>query len=222
MEPKPYNQSHESHEQSPEELAKFEFRQPDGSNVMLDFSAPGMMGDFAFTNEDASKDQQGYWVYHTGTQALFNYFTAAMIQQNNALEQFEKLCNKLDTYSATMTATTESESSFGEYALDELSQRMNRPLEQMELNASGYGESALWVTPQDSATICEMDRDWDDGERLQYGVSIPHDQAWQFLAGMIWRSYSEDGRSWPQNSRHATSEFERALDVIANALYDKR
>lgn len=194
-----------SHEWQPKALPEFEFNQPDGSVARLDFSAPGMMGDFAFYHENAPEDQQNYWLYHTGTQVVFEHFVTAMVQSGNATEQFEKLCGVLDEYSATMTTTTESQSRFGEYELRKLSEQIDCPLERLELNASGHGDDELWITPQGNSTRLEMDRSWDYGERLEYGVTVPHDQAWQFLAGMIWRSYSDDERPWPQNSRHATS-----------------
>lgn len=77
---------------------------------------------------------------------------------------------------------------------------------------SGGDDMLVVDTSRADGIHIASDRDM-DGMREYVEFVIQDDELWRFAAGMIARSYSDDGQPYTQLTRFPTSQYDRALKI---------
>lgn len=191
----------------PVPLHVFSFEQSDGTVSQLDFSAPGEMGDFAFYQLAPDGTRQYFYSYHTNTSQIFEHFIACMASQPDAEQQFERLIKCLDGFDKSgLEQTDTGQTKFLGYQLDKIRTTVERGDQ-----PTGRPSGDLALEPNQNYTTCIRT---DNDTR----VEVPHHQAWQFVSGIVWRSYGQNGEEYTDNSRHSTKTFKDALTATAEGL----
>ncbi len=206
-------------EQAYREKLLFDIPQPSGEIAQLDFSTYGERGDVAFevTKQGQAKPER-YYAYWTAESGMFLQIAAAWLQVRSP-EQRRQDADALGEFlrDVEMVAepTDQGEGKFSQYRLRT---ELNQPGAREEYPMFGGSQDDVFVvdTSDSEEAVLQIDRDW-DGERRRYDVIIPADHLWQVMAGMIGRSYSVEGRSYPTRTRFSTAEYKRAANVVFDA-----
>ena len=199
------------HEPVVPKALRFSIRQPDGTAVDVDMSAPGGFGDFAFVavSSDEVKRFLAYW---TSESSIF-----IDIMKRLKRRPMEALAEDIANIHASLdsllqygyTPTTEGEGKMDEWVVQyQLAQPDGEP---KRYHMFGGGEDVMVVddTHEDGLHLA-TDRDM-DGEQEYKEIVIPDSELWRFAAGMAARSYSEDGRNYPQLTRFSTAQYDQAF-----------
>ena len=154
-----------------------------------------------------------------GTPSVLEYFYQVISASHNPAKQIEQLQEFIDSPRDDLFKTTESQGSLSESILERIqkSASTKQPPTRLDLPASTTPGDRFILDYQTEYTICTMSSS--DNELL-----ISHDQAWQFIAGMMQKSLNEyDDIPEPEASRYSTEEFEKALSVFqAPLLHQQR
>lgn len=208
-----------SHEY-PDESLTFEFQQEDRSFARVDFGAYGDMGDFAIHHIGMKQPRDYYFAYWTGTPDIAAYFLQNMANKPDAEEQLGLIKQAIQRRSQALYPTSRGEGVFRPATLASITEAIasQRPSETTKLTVDSITSSLLIFEPAPEGTWCIMDREWDEDERLTYGFFVPHDQSWQFVAGIVLKSYSEYDGMASERSRYPTTEFQKLLDAFECGL----
>lgn len=202
----------ESERTEPTPQPIFEFEQSDGTISRVDFSEPGEFGDFACAHYPQGGERQYIHAYHTDTAGIFEYFLSAMATDPNAEQRFEQLIDALGAYEqAGMVATSTSESSYQRYQLDQIRDQVER-----HYHIDSYSGGDVTIRSDSDHTYATLSM-----HEHNRSVEVPHQQAWQFVAGIIWRSYGEPGNNYSLDSRHSTDTLKAALEAAAEGLSER-
>lgn len=189
----------------------FTVTQPDGRNVYVDMSVHGGFGDFAFTASDEN-DTTRFFAYWTSESSIFIDIMKRL--RSRAREQLVEDVARMHSVLAEMTMrgytpTREGEGRMDEWTINWLLAKPSGEPQRYPMFSGGDDMLVVDATHEDGMHIAS-DRDM-DGQREYTEVVIPDDELWRFAAGMIARSYSDDGRSYTQLTRFATSQYDNAL-----------
>lgn len=198
----------------------FVARQPDGHEVTIDMSTQGGFGDFAFTVRDGG-DVKHFFAYWTSESSIFTDIMSRLRQRPD-----EKLVSDVahirdalvDLVAQGYTATDQGEGKMSIWAIE---RAMAQPTELLRhYRMYSGGDDVLAVRLDDQDGVCISTERMMDTEVRCDEVVIPEDDLWRFAAGMIARSYSDDGRSYTQLTRFSTAQYERALAVCLGEAHE--
>ncbi len=188
------------------ELLEFPFTQPDGSTCQVNLAAWGAYGDLAFdATTEGQERPDHYMLYWTGEKPFFLQLAHRWQSRRSPDEQIEdiecikRLLARLEDADAVPTHL--GQGTFSEYDVcHDVAE-----VACYSMFGGSTGDDVRVDTTGGVAHIA-VDRDW-DGERKRYGFSVQDDQVWQFIGGMVGRSYSPDGATFTQRTRYPTSEY---------------
>lgn len=197
----------------------FVVQQPDGRQVLIDLSAPGAFGDFAFRTKDLARDHTAYFdAYHTGEASIFLDVLHVLVHDRPrelVLNDIDQIRADVHQRAGDMTPTTISENSFDPLLGRVTGMRAAPP------TGTGYRDDRsgrLTLEPSCDAlrfTFRDEPQATDDPH-----VDIPLGKLWQFAAGMIWRSYSDTYSAAPMLTRLCTATYEAALTSFEAAVQE--
>lgn len=191
----------------------FSVAQPDGTEVLIDLSAPGAFGDFAFRVTTPATGRIDYFdAYHTGEASIFLDVLHALAYgrpPQDVLDDVERIRGDVRARTENLTATTISQNSF-EWLLHRVPHMLLTPPATTEYRATDSGR--LTLEPLPGALRFEARSDSPLPTDPQ--VDIPIAQLWQFATGMTWRSYSDNHSVAPLNTRLCTDAFGEAMATL--------
>lgn len=199
------------------EVLQFTTRQPDGHEVFVDMSTPGGFGDFAFEARDDRGVTQ-FLAYWTEERAIFIDIMKRLMQQPQAeftqsIERIQSLLNELTN--AGYTPTTEGEGTMPATEVRWLLSRTTN--EPQRYQRYSEGDDSLIVDISQADGIHFVSERGIDARRGRKEITIPNTDIWRFAAGMIARSYIEDG-GYISLTRFATTQYDVALETCLNDL----
>ena len=174
-------------------------------------STHGGFGDFAFTVRDGG-DAKQVFVYWTSESSIFTDIMSRLKHRSD--EQFvgdmAHIHDALvDLTERGYTATSQGEGKMSAWMVESaLAQPIEQP-RQYRMYSGGDDLLTIQLDDADGVRIT-TERMMDEGVRYDE-IIIPEDELWRFAAGMIARSYSDDGSSYTQLTRFSTVQYERAL-----------
>lgn len=218
------NEFHERQDKY-QELMTFEFEQPDGRNLDVDFSQNGSFGDFALkvNGADVAEARSRMYAYWTGEASIFAGVMGFWLKNRSYDEQVQDL-TKVESTLRSLQANgfhpTDSGEAreINEYLLEEA---INHPEEVRSVPMFSGGIDTLTVDPSGGENlVVASDRLWDDGEEIHEEFSVSSEDAWKFIAGMVGRSYSDT--SYVQLTRYHSGVYNKAINFAVRAQKDKQ
>ena len=196
---------------------KFVLDQLDGRQVLVDLSAPGAFGDFAFRATDLATDHTDYFdAYHTGEASIFLDVLHVLVHDRPrelVLDEIDRIRADVHERTCDMTPTTISENSF-DPLLDRVIGMSATPP-----TANGYrADQSGRLTLEPSRDALRFTFRNEPPAADDPHIGIPVGELWQFAAGMIWRSYSDTYSAAPLLTRLCTVEYEIALISVWDSV----
>ena len=191
------------------EVFTFELSQPDDSKVAIDLSAYGERGDLAFT-----ADGEYFSAYWTSESAILVDLLQRMRSTKNLPESVAQIHTAIkELTDSNYSRTTQSEGKIDTRTVELLLAEGTENPRSYRMFQSGDDMLIIDIARDDGVHITS-EREWDEGERRRKEFVIPDDELWRFVAGMMARSYSDDGREYPELTRYATSQYDNALRLV--------
>ncbi len=216
MKERPNHDRLRSHEAAFRELQTFTFTQPDGSERQIDMSVPGGFGDFAFdVRSEGGEATQHHAVYWTGEAPIFLQLMsrwALSRRGKTGLADIEQMSHHLRSLTANGAAPTEDAQ--GTISPHVIEQTMGINAQGARRTYSMYGSdnaTAAVDTRHDGYTYITTEAIGDDDGVAELTVAVADEQLWQFIVGMMGRSYAADGGRYSQLSRYSSREYALAF-----------
>lgn len=191
------------HESRYHELLQFDAVQPDGHTVRLDVSAGGDMGDFAMrATRPGTAQPEYYYAYWTAERSIFVQLVRLWQSHRQELlhEDIARIRDLLASIESVAVATEVGEGKFGNidiYSNDENGTKC------YPMHGDGI-EMLCIAQTANGAYIYTDDR----------GITVSYSQLWHLIAGMIGRSYNEEGDTFPRRTRYPTSRYLEAFRTL--------
>lgn len=199
------------------EPPKFLVKQPDGREVLVDLSAPGAWGDFSFRVITVASQRVDYFdAYHTGEATIFLDVLHSLVHdrpREHILDDVERIRADVRERATDLTATTISENSF-EWLLPRVPGMLVETPTATGYRATDSGR----LTLEPSTEALRFAARDNPPSPTDPHVAIPVKQLWQFAAGMIWRSYSDNQSAAPMLTRLCTAAYDAALTAFEVAV----
>ena len=202
--------------EQPGRMPIFEVPQPGGAVVTLDFTTVGPFGDFAFTARvraaDGTVRERIYGAYHTQEPLIFVQILqhwARVAEPADILTGLEHADVVRGRLTEGLVPTAQSENDFQSFLRGYV-----EPLAVLDFLPTDHehadeGGGRIVLSPR------RADLAWISQRRPRTTFTVPPDQLWTFVVGMMWRTYDRDRLPL---SRLNTAAYEVAIATFRLAI----